>query len=79
MELSPEEYGTYWAGSIRIAAGILVILGGYRLASPLLGVPELGARVLGIFLLIGIVLAGTYIAVLGVARVVRTAIDVEMG
>ena len=78
MELSPEEYGAYWGGSIRIAAGVLVAVFGYQFASPLLSHPEFGATALGVVLLAGLVLAGTFVAVLGLARVIRTAVDAEM-
>lgn len=78
MELSPEEYGAYWGASIRVAAGVLVVLFGYRLVSPLLSGPTLGAMGLAVFLLAALVLAGSFIAMLGVARAVRTAVDAEM-
>ncbi len=78
MELSPEEYGAYWNASIRIALGVLVVFGGYQVASPLLSHPEAGATGLGIFLLVGLVLAGSFLVTLGLARVIRTAVDAEM-
>ncbi|MDZ7729829.1 MAG: hypothetical protein U5K37_00650 [Natrialbaceae archaeon] len=78
MELSPEEYSAYWRGSIRIAAGILVVAVGYQVAAPLLGHDAPAANVLGIALLVGLVLAGSYIATLGIARTVRVAVDAEM-
>lgn len=78
MELTPEEYGAYWGASIRVATGVLVAYGGYRLADLALGHPEAGATALGVFLLVGVVLAGTFIAMLGLARLVRTAVDAEM-
>ncbi|WIV66775.1 hypothetical protein [Natrialbaceae archaeon AArc-T1-2] len=78
MNLSPEEYGAYWGASIRVAVGVLVVFFGYRLADPLLSHPEAGATILGIVLTVGIVLAGSFITVLGIARVVRTAVDAEM-
>ncbi|SER25815.1 hypothetical protein [Natrinema salaciae] len=77
MELSPEEYGTYWRASIRVAAGILVIFFGLRLTSPLRTHPEVGASALGIVLLVMLVFVGSFLAMLGVARVVRTAVDAE--
>ncbi|ELY82699.1 hypothetical protein [Natrinema pallidum] len=77
MELSPEEYGAYWRGSIRIAAGLLVAFFGLRLTSPLRTHPEVGASALGVVLLALLVVAGTFVATLGLARVVRTAVDAE--
>lgn len=78
MNLSPEEYGAYWRASIRLAAGVLVFFFGYQLADPLLSHPEAGATILGVVFTIGIVLAGSFLAMLGVARAVRTAVDAEM-
>lgn len=78
MELTPEEYGEYWGASIRVAVGILIGIGGFYVASPLLGHPEFGATAFGVVLLVGLVLAGTYVAVLGLARLVRVAVDAEM-
>lgn len=78
MNLSPEEYGAYWGGAIRIAAGVLVAAGGWQFVQPLLAIPQLGARALAVVLFVGAVLAGTFLAVLGLARVVRTAVDAEM-
>ncbi|MFC4247328.1 hypothetical protein ACFOZ7_10005 [Natribaculum luteum] len=77
MDLSPEEYGAYWRGAIRIAAGVLVVFVGSRFVDPLLSHSAFGATVLGVVLFVGFVLAGTFVAVLGVARVVRTAVAVE--
>ena len=77
MELSPEEYGAYWRASIRVAAGIAIITLGARLVDPLLAGP-VGAMGLGVFLLVVLILAGSFVAMLGVARVVRTAVDAEM-
>ncbi|AFO58032.1 MULTISPECIES: hypothetical protein [unclassified Natrinema] len=77
MELSPEEYDAYWRASIRIAAGLLVAFFGLRLTSPLRTHPAVGASAFGIVLLAVLVVAGTFIATLGLARVVRTAVDAE--
>ncbi|MFB1064740.1 hypothetical protein [Natrinema sp. H-ect4] len=77
MDLSPDEYGAYWRASIRVAAGVLVCFFGLRLTSPLRTHPEAGASILGVILLVLLVLVGTYVAMLGVARVVRTAVDAE--
>ncbi|RQG91045.1 hypothetical protein [Natrarchaeobius chitinivorans] len=79
MELSPEEYGAYWRASIRIAAGFVVVYLSYRFViTHLLSHPDVGAVLMGIFLFAAIAFAGTFLAILGVARVVRTAVDAEM-
>lgn len=78
MDISPEEYGAYWGASVRIAAGVLVAVFGYRFAGRFLGHGEFGPTALGAFLFAGLVLMGTFVATLGVARVVRTAVDVEL-
>ena len=77
MELSPEEYGAYWGASVRIAAGVLLVFFGARFVEPLLGYSEVGAMALGVVLLAGFVVVGCFVAVLGLARVIRTAIDAE--
>ncbi|EMA33226.1 hypothetical protein [Halobiforma nitratireducens] len=78
MELSPEEYGAYWRASIRVAGGVLILFLAVRLTSPLLAHPNPGAIGLGVFLLAALVFAGCFATMLGVARVVRTAVDAEM-
>ncbi|ELY54046.1 hypothetical protein [Natronolimnohabitans innermongolicus] len=78
MELSPEEYGAYWRSSIFVAAGVSIVVFGYRLLSPLLSGPTVGAIGIAVFLLLALILAGTYVAMIGVARAVRTAVDAEM-
>ena len=78
MNLSPEEYGAYWGGSVRIAAGVLVAFFGYRFVAPFLDHGELGPTAIGAFLFSGLVLMGTFVAMLGVARIVRAAVDAEM-
>ncbi len=78
MELSPEEYGDYWGASVRVAVGVLVVLFGSRFVEPLLSHPEFGATAMGAFLLAGLVLLGSFVAVLGLARATRTAVDVEL-
>lgn len=73
MDRSPEEYGRYWRGSLRITAGVLAAMGGYRLAQPLFLDPGLGTTLFG-WLLFALVLAvATYLGVLGLARVIETA------
>ncbi|GEM_PF-539584 len=79
MELSPEEYGAYWRATIRVAAGILVIVLSYQyIISSLLSQSAGGAIAIGIFLLAAVLFAGLFAVMLGVARVVRTAVDAEM-
>ncbi|ELY45118.1 hypothetical protein [Natronorubrum sulfidifaciens] len=78
MELSPEEYGAYWRASVYVAAGIVLGFLGYRLTSPLLSHPNAGAVGLGVFLFVTVVFASTFIAMLGFARAVRTAVDAEL-
>ncbi|SDR34672.1 hypothetical protein [Natronobacterium texcoconense] len=78
MELSPEEYGAYWRASIRVAAGVLLLALAVRISSPLLTHPNAGAVGLGLFLFAALVFAGCFAVMLGVARVVRTAVDAEM-
>ncbi|GAB3022804.1 hypothetical protein [Natronobiforma cellulositropha] len=78
MDLSPEEYGAYWRASLRIAAGVLVVVFGRRLPDALLALSEVGPIVLGIVFYVGIVLVSVYLIVLGLARVIRTAVDAEM-
>jgi NhaP-type Na+/H+ or K+/H+ antiporter len=77
MDLSPAEYGAYWRASIRVAAGVLVGFFGVRLTSPLRTHPEVGASALGVVLLVALAFVGSFVAMLGVARVVRTAVDAE--
>lgn len=77
MELSPEEYGRYWRGAIRIAAGILVAAGGWRLLAPMIDHPDPMATLFGVAVLAVVVLVGTFVAVLGLARVVRAAVRAE--
>ncbi|WP_254864587.1 hypothetical protein [Halovivax gelatinilyticus] len=78
MNLEPEEYGAYWGASIRIAIGFLVVSFGTWFAGQFLSQGPFGARALGAFLLAGFVLVGTFVAVLGFARVVRTAVGAEL-
>ena len=79
MELSPEEYGAYWRATVRVAAGIVFIYLSYRfVVSSLLSHPDAGAIAIGVFLFAAIVFAGLFAVMLGLARVVRTAVDAEM-
>ncbi len=79
MELSPEEYGAYWQAAIRIAAGGLIVYFGVQFTSALLDHRALGAQALGFILLVGIVFVGCFVATLGLARLIRTAIRAERG
>ncbi|THE64579.1 hypothetical protein D8Y22_12185 [Salinadaptatus halalkaliphilus] len=79
MELSPEEYGAYWRASIYVAAGILLVALSYRFVIvDLFGFGNAGALIMGLVLFGAIVFAGTFLVILGLARLVRTAIDAEM-
>ncbi|WP_121741693.1 hypothetical protein [Natronorubrum halophilum] len=78
MELSPEEYGAYWRASLHVAAGVIIVFLGYQVASPLFAYSTAGAVGIGIFLFVALVVAGSFVAMLGVARTVRTAVDAEM-
>ena len=79
MELSPEEYGAYWRASIYVAAGMLFVFLSYRFVlSTLLEHEHATAVLMGIVLLSAITFAGIFVAMLGIARAVRTAVDAEM-
>ncbi|WP_306053871.1 hypothetical protein [Natronococcus wangiae] len=79
MEFSPEEYGAYWRASIRVAAGVILVFLSYRfVVSPLFSLAEAGPIAIGLFLFAALTFAGAFLAMLGVARVVRTAVDAEM-
>lgn len=79
MELSPEEYGAYWRASIYVAAGVLLVFLSYRFViAELFSFDNVGALAIGVFLFAALTFAGVFVAMLGVARVVRTAIDAEM-
>lgn len=77
MRLSPEEYGAYWAGAIRIAAGVVLVILVYRAIGTFLNHPEVLAQVFGWALLILAILAGAFLVSLGVARIVRGAVAAE--
>ncbi len=77
MELSPEEYGEYWRASLLVSAGVLIGFFGSRFAEPFLSHSTAGARILGGLLFVGIVIAASYLVVLGFARVIRTALEVS--
>lgn len=77
MELTPEEYGIYWAGAVRLATGVLVVILVWAAMADLIAHPDLPARALG-WVIVGLaVLVGSFVATLGVARVVRGAIRQE--
>jgi hypothetical protein len=79
MELSPEEYGAYWRASIYVAAGIVLVFLSYRFViGTLFDQSEGGPIAIGLFLFGTLTFAGCFLAMLGVARVVRTAVDAEM-
>lgn len=73
MEHAPEEYGEYWAGAVRIAAGVLLAVFTYRLVQPFVTLDPWPAKLLGWFVFGGAVLVGSFSACVGLARVVKTA------
>lgn len=79
MELSPEEYGAYWRASIRVTSGVVLVFLSYRfVVSTLFSQSEAGPIAIGLFLFTALTFAGAFLVMLGVARVVRTAVDAEM-
>ncbi|ELZ11046.1 hypothetical protein C479_09553 [Halovivax asiaticus JCM 14624] len=77
MEHTAEEYGDYWEGAVRIAIGVLLAWVGRTAAGPFLALDGLGPTAVGFVVFAGTALAGTYVAVLGLARVIRTAVAAE--
>lgn len=75
MEHTPEEYGQYWGGAIRIAAGVLIVILAYRWLVPFFDHPTTGATLFGYFVFGLAALAGTYAAVLGLAVVIKAAVQ----
>jgi len=75
MKLSPEEYGAYWGGAVRIAAGALLAILTYRWVGMFLNHPEWGARLLGWGLLAMAVLVASFAIAIGLGRIVRAAVD----
>lgn len=73
MQHAPEEYGEYWAGAVRIAAGIVFALLVHRLVQPLIELPPWPPTLLGWFVLAGAILVGSFAGALGLARIVATA------
>lgn len=77
MELSPEEYGAYWGGAIRMAAGIILVLVVHQGVAGFLSHPQVGARLLGWVILLLAIVVGTFGVSLGLAHVMRTAVAAE--
>ena len=75
MELSPEEYGRYWSASLRMSAGVVVIWVGHRFLSPFIDHPEFGATAMGTAIFLLVVFVGVFLVALGLARIVRIAIE----
>lgn len=74
MHHTPEEYGEYWGGAIRIAGGVFLALVGYRAIVPFIEHPAPGATLFG-YLILGLtILAGAFAATLGLAMVIKTAV-----
>lgn len=74
MNHTPEEYGQYWSGAIRVAAGLFFMVLSYRLVLPLLESRVFMERALAYFVLAGAILVGSVALVLGTAVVVKTAV-----
>lgn len=77
MKHSPEAYGAYWAGAVRMAAGAVVVLAVHRGVAPLVDHPEWPAQLLGWAVLALALFVGAFAVAVGLARIVRTAVAVE--
>ncbi|MFC3959741.1 hypothetical protein [Halovivax cerinus] len=77
MEHTAEAYGEYWGGAVRIAVGGLLTWIGRTVAGPFLALDGLGPTAVGFAVFAGMLVVGTYVAVLGLARVIRTAVAAE--
>lgn len=75
MDHAPEEYGAYWGGAIRIAGGVVLLVVSYRWLTPFFDHPEFGATAFGYFVFVLTALAGCFAAVLGLAIVIKTAVQ----
>lgn len=75
MDHTPEEYGEYWAGAVRIAGGCFLVVVGYRALVPFFEHAAAGATIFGYFVFALVVLAGAFAATLGLAKVIKTAVN----
>lgn len=73
MHHAPEEYDEYWAGAVRIAAGVLFALGVRRVVQPMVELPILLATLFGWVVFALSVFVGAFVASLGLARIVAEA------
>lgn len=77
MRFSPEEYGAYWSGAVRLAVGVLLVLLVHRLVEPLIDHSEVAAQALG-WVVLGLgVFVGAFAGALGMAIIIRTAVAAE--
>ena len=76
MDHTPEEYGEYWGGAIRIAAGVLLVFYSYQFFSQftdLLHDNPLGwLFIWGVFGVV--VVVGCFAVSIGLAKVIRAAV-----
>lgn len=77
MQHAPEDYGAYWSAAIRLAIGVLVVVGVYRAVGPLLGHAEWPAQVLGWIVLGLSVFVGAFVVAIAMGHIVRTAVTAE--
>lgn len=77
MDHAPEAYGEYWSGAIRMAAGVLVVFYSYQFFSQfddLVHDAVFGwLFIWGLFGLV--VLVGCFAVAIGLATVVKAAVD----
>ena len=73
MAHTPEDVGEYWAGAIRIAAGVLFVLLTHQFVQPFIELDPWPAKLLGWTVLAGAIFVGAFAFSLGLARIVSTA------
>lgn len=74
MRHEPPEYNNYWLGSLRISAGLILVIATYGLVRSFLFHPSFGAQVLGWAVLFLTIVAASFLCTLGLAVVIKTAI-----
>lgn len=76
MDHTPEEYGEYWRGALRMAAGVLLVFYSYQFFSQFSDL--LHDSVIGWIVIWGIfgvvVLVGAFAVAIGIAKVVDAAV-----